>query len=118
MEAIHKLKRDHYRSAYDEGRARLLAEVDAAWATLISGESRPDADALAGALGAFKRVHHALRPTWRLTADLSAEERATRVLDTLESAVSVAGDARLSEGIDLSRARRLPRWNPGQHEAK
>jgi len=31
MEGIHQLKSDHYRSAYDEARARMLAEVDAAW---------------------------------------------------------------------------------------
>ena len=31
MEGIHQLKSDHYRTAYDEARARMLAEVDAAW---------------------------------------------------------------------------------------
>jgi general secretion pathway protein D len=31
MEVIHQLKSDHYRSAFDEARARMLAEVDAAW---------------------------------------------------------------------------------------
>ncbi|HAO94705.1 MAG TPA: type II and III secretion system protein, partial [Verrucomicrobiales bacterium] len=31
MEAIHQLKSDHYRTAFDEARSRMLAEVDAAW---------------------------------------------------------------------------------------
>ena len=31
MEVIHQLKSDHYRTAFDEARARMLAEVDAAW---------------------------------------------------------------------------------------
>ena len=31
MEQIHKLKDDHYASAYDEGRARLLGQVDEGW---------------------------------------------------------------------------------------
>lgn len=35
MEWIHKLKTDYYRSAYDESRARLLAQVDEAWAMAV-----------------------------------------------------------------------------------
>ncbi len=35
MEGIHQLKADHYRSSYDEARARMLAEVDAAWAMAV-----------------------------------------------------------------------------------
>ena len=31
MESIHKLKSDHYRAAYDESRARMLAQVDESW---------------------------------------------------------------------------------------
>lgn len=31
MEVIHQLKADHYRSSYDEARARMLAQVDQAW---------------------------------------------------------------------------------------
>ena len=31
MEVIHQLKSDHYRTAFDEARSRMLAEVDAAW---------------------------------------------------------------------------------------
>lgn len=41
MENIHNLKRDHYRSSYDESRARMLAQVDDAWelATPRPGDS-------------------------------------------------------------------------------
>ena len=43
MEQIHKLKSDYYDSAYDETRARLLAQVDAAWEEAVPPAREADA---------------------------------------------------------------------------
>ena len=77
------------------------ADVDSAWASLVQGAERPSVDAIIEGLAPFRRVHHALRPLWRLLADQSPSERGARVVDILTAAASAAPEARLSEGIDL-----------------
>jgi Mg-chelatase subunit ChlD len=38
LEGIHQLKSDHYQASYDEGRARMLAQVDEAWEVAVPPE--------------------------------------------------------------------------------
>ena len=49
MEVIHQLKSDHYRSAFDEARARMLAEVDAAWEMAVPPPIELDGSIVGGA---------------------------------------------------------------------
>lgn len=48
MEVIHQLKADHYRTAFDEARARMLAEVDAAWEMAVPPPIELDGSVVGG----------------------------------------------------------------------
>ncbi len=48
MEGIHQLKSDHYRTAFDEARSRMLAEVDAAWEMAVPPPIELDGSVVGG----------------------------------------------------------------------
>ncbi|HBM78614.1 MAG TPA: type II and III secretion system protein [Verrucomicrobiales bacterium] len=48
MEVIHQLKSDHYRTAFDEARSRMLAEVDAAWEMAVPPPIELDGSVVGG----------------------------------------------------------------------